>query len=324
MTAFRLIRRWDAEPLRRPTVVTFGVFDGVHIGHQRILTTVVERARHRGLTPTVLTFDPHPRQVLRPETAPPLLQTLEQRIESMARLGIEQVVILPFTHELAATPAETFLERYIFGHLDARELYLGEGAAFGHHRRGSIEVARDVARRLGRQAAEVTEVRLRGHRVSATLIRRLLKAGRVNLARRMLGRPYEIIGQVVKGHGRGRELLVPTANLRVENSVLPATGVYVTLVVLDEHGLPGVTNVGYRPTFGGDDALTVEPHLLQWQQDVLGRRLRLWFLHRLRPEKRFPTPEELKRQIEHDCYRAARYFAHPTVRHTLGVTASAP
>jgi riboflavin kinase/FMN adenylyltransferase len=313
MTEIRLIRQWGLEELMRPTVVTFGVFDGMHIGHQKIMTTVVERARQLGVTPTVVTFDPHPRLVLRPETAPPLLQTLSQRIEIMAQMGIQQVVILPFTLDLAATPAETFLERYIFGQLDAQELYLGKGAAFGHQRRGTIELARDLARRLGRRAVEVEEVRLRGHRVSATMIRRLLKAGRVNLARRMLGRPYEITGHVVKGQGRGHELLVPTANLNVENAVLPAPGVYITLVALGQQWHRSVTNVGYRPTFGGNSVLMVEPHLLGWQGNLLGERVRLRFLHRLRSEKRFDAPEELKHQIERDCQRAARYFAYPAV-----------
>lgn len=320
MTPLTLIRQWGLQEPMRPTVVTFGVFDGMHIGHQKIMTTVVERARQLGLTPTVVTFDPHPRRVLRPETAPPLLQTLEQRIEIMAQMGIRQVVILPFTLDLAATPAETFLDHYIFGQLDARELYLGKGAAFGHQRRGHIELARELARRLGRIAVEVEEVTLRGHRVSATMIRRLLKAGRVNLARRMLGRPYEIIGHVVRGQGRGHRLLVPTANLNVENDVLPAAGVYVTLVAVGAAWYPSVTNVGYRPTFGGDPEPMVEPHLLGWQGDLLGERLRLRFLHRLRAEKRFDTPEELKRQIERDCRRAARYFAHPKVARSLPPT----
>lgn len=319
MTEIRLIRQWGLEEVMRPTVVTFGVFDGMHIGHQKIMTSVVEGARRLGVTPTVVTFDPHPRLVLRPETAPPLLQTLEQRIEIMVEMGIRQVVVLPFTSELAATPAETFLEHYIFGQLDARELYLGKGAAFGHKRRGNIELARDVARRLGRRAVEVEEVKLRGHRVSATMIRRLLKAGRVNLARRMLGRPYELIGHVVKGEGRGHELLAPTANLNIENAVLPAVGVYITLVAIGQKWHRSITNVGYRPTFGGDGGLMVESHLLDWRGDLLGERLRVRLLHRLRPEKRFDTPEDLKRQIQRDCQRAARYFARPAVRRACAI-----
>jgi riboflavin kinase/FMN adenylyltransferase len=303
--------------VKQPTVLTFGVFDGLHIGHQKIIGTVVARARTLGATATVLTFDPHPRLVLRPETAPSLLQTLEQRIEGLGQIGIEQVVVLPFTRELAATPAEEFLSDYIFGRLGALELYLGKGAAFGHNRQGRIGMAIEIAARLGRFVAEVEEVRLRGHRVSATMIRRLLKAGRINLARRMLGRPYEIEGHVVSGHGRGHELLVPTANLNSENAVIPASGVYVTLTLVDERWRRSITNIGTRPTFGDSSDQTIETHFLGVHEEVLGRRLRLRFLRRLREEKRFATVEDLRQQILRDSARAKRYFNHSIVHQCL-------
>lgn len=305
------------EDLQRPTVLTFGVFDGVHLGHQRILQAVVGRARALGATPTVLTFDPHPLQILRPETAPPLLQTLEQRLESLAEAGIEQVVLLDFTRELAMTSAEEFLLTCVFGHLDARELYLGKGATFGRDRQGRIELAQEIAARLGRQAVEIEEVTLRGHRVRATLIRRLLRAGRVNLARRFLGRPYEIRGHIISGSGRGRELLVPTANLHAENSIIPATGVYITLMRVGDRWHPAVTNIGHRPTFGEGLALSVETHLLDWSGDVLGARVALRFFHRLRSERRFPDVATLRAQIRRDIVRAHRYFAHPRVSAAL-------
>ncbi|GBC81156.1 Riboflavin biosynthesis protein RibF [bacterium HR10] len=315
----RIVRDLWQETIRCPTVVTFGVFDGVHLGHQRILRTVVERARALGATPTVITFDPHPRQVLRPETAPPLLQTLEQRLEAFAELGVEQVILMRFTHELAAVSAEDFLLTYVFGRLDARELYLGKGAAFGRDRQGRIDLAVEVAARLGRRAAEIEEVTLRGHRVRATTIRRLLRTGRVNLARRLLGRPYEIRGRIIAGSGRGREWLVPTANLQSENPILPATGVYVTLMRLGEQWCPGVTNVGHRPTFDEGGAMSVETHLLGWRGDALGASVALRFLRRLRSERRFETVEALRAQIERDIARARRYFMHPRVRALLHV-----
>lgn len=314
----RIIRDLWQEAVARPTVVTFGVFDGVHLGHQWILRTVVTRARELSLTPTVITFDPHPRQVLRPDTAPPLLQTLEQRLEAFAELGIEQVILMRFTRELASVSAEEFLVAYVFGRLEARELYLGKGAAFGRDRQGRIELAVHIAARLGRRAVEIEEVTLRGHRVRATTIRRLLRAGRVNLARRLLGRPYEIRGRIVSGSGRGRELLVPTANLQAENPILPATGVYVTLMRFADRWYPGVTNIGHRPTFGGDPAVSIETHLLEWGGEVLGAPAALRFLHRLRSEQRFESVEALRTQIARDIARARRYFMHPRVRALLG------
>jgi len=313
----RIVRDLWQEAVARPTVVTFGVFDGVHLGHQRIVRTVVGRARELGVTPTVITFDPHPRQVLRPETAPPLLQTLEQRLEAFAELGVEQVILMRFTRELASVSAEDFLLGYVFGRLDARELYLGKGAAFGRDRQGRIELAVQIATRLGRQAVEIEEVTVRGHRVRATTIRRLLRAGRVNLARRLLGRPYEIRGRIVSGSGRGREVLVPTANLNAENPILPATGVYVTLMRLADRWYPGVTNIGHRPTFGGDSAVSIETHLLDWSGEALGAPAALRFLRRLRPEQRFESVSALRAQIERDIARARRYFAHPRVRARL-------
>jgi len=317
----RVIRNLWQETIARPTVVTFGVFDGVHLGHQRIMHAVVARARELGATPTVITFDPHPRQVLRPETAPPLLQTLEQRIEAFAELGIEQVILLHFTRELAAVSAEEFLLTYVFGQLDALELYLGKGAAFGRDRQGRIELAREVAGRLGRRAVEIEEVVLRGHRVRATTIRRLLRAGRVGLARRLLGRPYEIRGRIVSGSGRGRELLVPTANLNAENPVVPAMGVYVTLMRVRGQWWPGVTNVGRRPTFGEEGVASIETHVLDWHEDVLGEEVALRFLRRLRAEQRFASIDALRAQIERDIARARHYFAHPRVRAVLGIDA---
>jgi len=313
----KVIREGNWCEVLRPTVLTFGVFDGLHIGHQKIIQTVVERARALSVTPTVVTFDPHPRVILHPEAAPPLLQTLERRLEGLEALGIEQVVVLNFTRELAATPAEEFLVEYVFGHLDALELYLGKGAAFGRGRVGRMNLAIEVACRLGRFAAEVPEVRFRRHRVSATLIRRLLRAGHVNLVRRMLGRPFEIEGQVVKGHGLGRELLFPTANLNSENEVTPAPGVYVTLARVSGVWLPSVTNIGYRPTFGGQTDLAIEAHLLDFHENIVGSRIRLQFLHRLRAERPFSTVEELRQQIFRDSERARRYFHHPTVRQSF-------
>src|SRR5262245_9170345 len=181
----RIFRDID-ERIETPTVLTFGVFDGLHLAHRIIMEKVVERGRVLKIPTTVVTFEPHPRAVLHPETAPPLLQTFEQKMEGIERLGIDQTVVLSFTPELSRVGAEDFLVDYIFGRLDAREVYLGHGFAFGHNREGKFELLKRVAARLNRVAEEVPEALIHGHRVSSTMIRRLLGAGRVNLARRML------------------------------------------------------------------------------------------------------------------------------------------
>lgn len=306
MRIFRDIKDFG---IQTPTVLTFGVFDGLHLAHQLIMRRVVERARALGAPATVVTFDPHPRAVLHPQTAPPLLQTFEQKMEGIERLGIDQTVVLSFTHELSQLTAEDFLLRFIFGRLDAREAYLGQGFAFGHNREGRFELLSRVAAHLGRVAEEVPEVLLRGHRVSSTMIRRLLGAGLVNLARRMLGRPYGIESLVIEGRKIGKaQLKYATANLKPHNTMIPANGVYITLTLVEGAWRESITNIGNRPTFGGEPELTVETHVMEFDRELYGEKIRVRFLHRLRAEKKFESIDALRNQIDRDYSRAIRYF----------------
>ncbi len=298
----------NAATIKRPTIVTIGVFDGLHLGHQAIVRTIVERALLIGATPTLITFDPHPRQVLNPESTPPLLQTYSQKMEGLKLLGLQQVVVMKFTRELAALSAEEFIERFMFRALGAREVHLGKGFSFGKERRGNIELLRKEAERLGFLAAEVPEIRIRHQRISSTLIRGLLQNGEVNAARKMLGRPYGVEGLVVEGRKLGRTLSFPTANIEVQNRILPADGVYVTLTMIDGVWYRSVTNIGKRPTVGHDLESKVESHLLDFDNDLYGKTLRIRFLHRLRGEQKFAGLDELKAQIRHDTERTARYF----------------
>jgi riboflavin kinase/FMN adenylyltransferase len=312
-----IIRGTDHPGIRRPTVLTLGVFDGLHLGHQEIVRTVVERALLVDATPTVVTFDPHPRQVLKPETAPPLLQTFNQKMEGLRHLGIQQVVVLEFNQELSSLSAEDFVQRFIVDALSGREVYLGKGFAFGNQRRGNIELLQKLSNRFEFYAAEVPEVQLRGHRISSTMIRRLLKVGRVNLARRMLGRAYGIEGQVIRGHGIGGKLLYPTANLQIQNRVLPADGVYVTLSLVDGIWRRSVTNIGKRPTFGGESESKVETHIIDYDEDLLEKTIRVRVLHHLRGEKKFSGVDQLRQQIAIDRERAIRYFKSNFVSRNL-------
>jgi riboflavin kinase / FMN adenylyltransferase len=304
--------------IKTPTALTLGVFDGLHIAHQTIIRKVVERARETGLAATVVTFDPHPRAVLRPETSPPLLQTFEQKMEGIERLGIEQVVVLSFTRELARVTARDFLTDTIFGRLDAREVYLGHGFAFGHNREGRFDLLKQVAEGLGRVAGEVPEMMIHNRRVSSTMIRRLLGAGRVNLARRMLARPYGIESCVIEGRGVGKsQVSFATANLKPHNTVTPANGVYVTLTLVEGAWHRSITNIGHRPTMGGDAEVTIESHVMDFDRQIYGEKIRVRFLHRLRDERKFESPDMLRAQIELDYKRALRYFDHPSVRRSI-------
>jgi riboflavin kinase/FMN adenylyltransferase len=315
----RLFHGYENAEIARPTVLTLGVFDGLHLGHQLIIERVVERACALRAVPTVITFDPHPRAVLHPASAPPLLQTFDQKTEAFDVLGVEQTIVIRFTREFAGRSAEEFLRDVVYERLQAREAYLGCGFAFGRGREGDINLLRRVSRELGFFADEVPEVRLHGQRISSSRIRELLASGRVNLARRMLGRPYGVEGRVVRGAERGRTLGFPTANLRPVNRVIPRGGVYVTATLIDGAWRRSVTNVGVRPTFESEGEPSVETFVMDWDGDLYGDVVRVRFLHRLRGERRFASAEELKRQIDADVSRARKYFARVGVRHALSV-----
>jgi riboflavin kinase / FMN adenylyltransferase len=315
----RLFHGTDNAEIQRPTVLTLGVFDGLHLGHQLIMSTVVERASQVDAVPTVITFDPHPRAVLHPESTPPLLQTLDQKVEGFGVLGIEQTIVIRFDEGFSQTRAEDFLRDVVRERLQAKEVYLGRGFAFGHNREGNIELLRRVSQELGFFADEVPEVRLRDQRVSSSRIRELLAAGKVNLARRLLGRPYGVEGRVERGAERGHVLGFPTANLHPKNRVIPRNGVYVTGALIDGKWRRSVTNIGGRPTFETAAEPSVETFVMDWAGDLYGDVIRVRFLHRLRDERKFGSIEELKAQIERDVDSAQSYFERSGSRHTLSL-----
>ncbi len=315
----RLFHGTDNAEIQRPTVLTLGVFDGLHLGHQLIMRTVVDRAREADAVPTVITFDPHPRAVLHPESAPPLLQTLDQKVEGFGVLGIEQTVVVRFTPQFSMIKAEDFLRHVVRERLQAKEVYLGRGFAFGHDREGNIELLRLVSQQLGFFADEVPEVRFRKQRVSSSKVRELLAEGKVNLARRLLGRPYGVEGLVERGAERGHRLGFPTANLHPRNRVIPRNGVYVTGTLIDGKWRRSVTNVGVRPTFETGTEPSVETFVMDWEGDLYGDVVRVRFLHRLRDERKFASITELKAQIENDVKRAQSYFERDATKHTLSV-----
>ena len=315
----RLFHGTDNADIARPTVLTLGVFDGLHLGHQLIMKTVVDRARAAGAVPTVITFEPHPRAVLHPESAPPLLQTLDQKIEAMGVLGIEQTIVIRFDQAFSQILAEDFLRKVVVDRLHAKEVYLGRGFYFGHNREGNIDLLRTMSARLGFVADEVPEVRLRGKRIGSTRIREALLAGRVNLARRLLGRPYGVEGPVVRGAARGINLGFPTANIHPHNRVIPRGGVYVTATLIAGQWRRSVTNIGTRPTFDDARGTSIETHVMNWSGDLYGDVVRVRFLHRLRDEKKFGSINELKSQIGCDVTRAERYFERAGVKRSLVV-----
>ncbi len=303
--------------IARPTVLTLGVFDGLHLGHQKIMKTVVERADAIGAESTAVTFDPHPRAVLHPENAPPLLQTLDQRLANFEILGIKQSIVIRFDTKFASQDAEVFLRDIVHDRLGAKEVYLGHGFAFGKDRGGNIDLLKRLSGELGFHAEEVEEVRLRGRRISSSLIRQLLKDGKVNLTRRMLGRPYGVEGSVIRGNRRGHTIGFPTANLKPSNRVVPKFGVYATATLIDGTWRKGVTNIGVRPTFENETEPSIETYVFDFEDDLYGAVLRVRFLHRIRDERKFGGIEELKSQIGRDVATAKRYFSFTGVGNML-------
>jgi riboflavin kinase/FMN adenylyltransferase len=291
------------------TVVTIGNFDGVHLGHRAILGRVAQRARELDGRPVAVTFEPHPLKVLRPEMELPLLTTGTQKLRLLAEAGLAAVVVLPFTPEFAKMPARDFVRRYFCEGLRVREVVVGHDYAFGRGREGNIDLLKEMGREKGFTVQVVWAVEAEGAVVSSSLIRAMLRLGKVDAANRLLGRSYGVVGRVVKGHGRGAELLkVPTANLRPENELLPASGIYAVWVCRGRETLPGVANIGTCPTF--DDAeLSLEVHLLDFNGDLYGEELEVEFVRRLREERRFPSIEALAAQIRADIGDARKALA---------------
>jgi riboflavin kinase/FMN adenylyltransferase len=285
--------------------MTIGKFDGVHLGHRRMINTAIQRAHSQGSTSAVLTFDPHPAVVLRPQEDVRLLNTLQDRISLIGQLAPDLLVIAPFTRETMSTPASEYMQQ-LCDVLPLRELWVGEGFALGRKREGDIDRLREIGQELGYSVGKVEPVQWKGARVSSSRVREMLGSGEVAGVQELLGRPYSLRGVVVEGDKRGRTIGFPTANLAVDQQLaLPADGVYASLVNLGDEVLPAVTNVGVRPTFGTLQR-TVEAHLLDWSGDMYGQPVGLSFLHFLRGEQKFSGIEELQAQIAHDAEQARR------------------
>jgi riboflavin kinase/FMN adenylyltransferase len=287
-----------------PAAVTVGNFDGVHRGHQALVSAAVRRARETGGLSVALTFDPHPARVLQPERAPAALSTLAQKEELLAGMGIDRVAVLPFDAAVAGLAPEAFARGVLREALGARDVVVGESFRFGRGRAGDARGLAELGARLGFSVQAVPVVLDHGSPVSSSRVREELARGDVGAAGVLLGRAYFVDARVVHGEGRGRAIGVPTANLAPENEVLPAPGVYA-----GRFRLPGrevraaVVNLGRRPTFGGG-RLELEAHVLDFEGDLYGARVRLAFHERLRDEQRFPGKDALVARVREDVARA--------------------
>jgi riboflavin kinase/FMN adenylyltransferase len=289
-------------------VLALGNFDGLHRGHMKIIDRVRRRAGERGGTPAAMTFDPHPSRVLRPDKAPPLLMTTEQKLEALGRAGMQGVAVVRFTQELSLWEPEQFVRTVLVDWLHVAEVWVGANFLFGHNRAGTFSVLRTLGGRYGFRAEKIDPVRYKDFVVSSTRVRRLLSEGRVDEAAALLGHHFFLDGTVTRGAGRGRGIGFPTANICSDNELVPPPGVYATLVTLGDVVHSSITNVGFRPTFGDVDRVTIETHVFDFDRDLYGQRLRLSFVQRLRDERAFPDVDALRAQIEADCRSAQRLF----------------
>ncbi|HYV18288.1 MAG TPA: bifunctional riboflavin kinase/FAD synthetase [Verrucomicrobiae bacterium] len=289
-------------------VATIGNFDGVHRGHQAIFARVIERARALRGTSVAITFDPHPLKVLAPGRAPDLITTRRQKLALIETSGIDAVLVLRFDAALAETSAEEFVEKCLHGALALREVYVGANFNFGRGREGNADTLVALCAARGMTAGKVEEVRFLGSPVSSSRIRRAVRAGEVELAGELLGRPFAVEGEVAHGAGRGKGIGFPTANLKSRSELVPQDGVYVTRTIASDRTLASVTNIGTRPTFA-DQEFAIETHLLDADLDLYGQPIEVSFLARLRQELRFPSVDALVEQVRRDVDRARAWFA---------------
>ena len=292
---------------RKPTVVTIGNFDGIHLGHQKILSGVLERTRATDLMATVLTFYPHPSRVLRPEAAPALLATLKQRLSGFEAAGMDAALVMRFDAELAKVSAEDFVRKYLVEILRARAVMVGGNFKFGHRQAGDVKLLEDLGLRWNFEVHVVPPVVIEGVVVSSSAVREALREGRVDEAARLLGRPFALEGEIQPGTGQGRKLVVPTLNLATEQECLPNNGVYATQTVVQGKTYQSATNIGVRPTFDGT-RLAIESHLFDFAENRTSGGMEVRFHARLRDEQKFASPEALKEQVLRDIDRAKEYF----------------
>jgi len=320
LSAFFSSQAWASRYAKfgHSSVLAIGNFDGIHLGHQAILRATVERAQALNAVSTALTFDPSPRKVLHPESAPPRLSTNEQRLEWFNALGLEAVVVLPFTLELARLSPAEFVEQILVRDLSVRAILVGENFRFGHKQAGDVKLLSELGAKHGFAVVIVPPVFYRGEVVSSTIIRREIAEGDVSHAARLLGRPFALTGEIVTGTGTGRRFTFPTLNLAAEQELLPARGVYITRSCFEgqTRSHRSVTNIGLRPTFNGS-SLSIETYLLDTQLETTPQRMEVRFWKRLREEKKFTGPEELRAQIALDIARANKFFSR--LRHFRSV-----
>jgi riboflavin kinase/FMN adenylyltransferase len=299
----------ELEKLRGPLFLAIGVFDGVHRGHQAVISTSADHARAGNGTPVVVTFDPHPEKVLRPEKAPHLLTATQHKIALIRNLGVGHLLVITFDKQFATTEPEDFVQQLVSNSKPLREICVGHEWSFGKNRRGNLDLLKRLGAKLDFQVVGVPPVRTNGEVVSSTAIRRAVEKGDFAKAAAMLGREYTILGTVTRGDNLGKKIGFPTANLSAHSEQFPPNGVYAAEAKIDSELHRGVINLGVRPTVsGGKSERVLEIHLFDFERDVYGRDVEVRFLKFLRPEKKFENIDALVAQVRRDVEEARALF----------------
>ena len=287
-----------------PLFLAIGVFDGMHLGHQAVISTSAEHARSVNGTPVVVTFDPHPEKILRPATAPHLLTSTQHKIGLIRDLGVGHLLIIAFDKRFAATEPEDFVKQLVKHSKPLREICVGHEWSFGKNRRGNLGLLKKLGAQFDFEVVGIPPVAMNGELVSSTAIRHAVQTGDLRKAAVMLGREYTILGTVVRGDDLGKKIGFPTANLSAHNEQFPPNGVYFAQAMLDGVIYPGVLNLGYRPTVSSEKDRVLEIHLFDFERDIYGSDLEVRFVRYLRPEKKFESVDMLARQIALDVKQA--------------------
>ncbi|RMF94187.1 MAG: bifunctional riboflavin kinase/FAD synthetase [Candidatus Schekmanbacteria bacterium] len=291
----------------KKSVVTIGNFDGIHLGHQEIFNELLETSRSLDGKSVVISFHPHPLKILSPEKCPPLINTIREKIELISRMGIDYLVCIRFSKEFSEIEPEKFIKEILIDRIGMKKLLVGYDFGFGRGRSGSIDFIKENSKKLGYEVKIIEPLKLGDVIVSSTLIRNLVLEGKVERAKTYLGRPFSIRGRVVEGAKRGRKLNFPTANISTFNKIIPPNGVYIAETLIDGVKYPSLVNVGTRPTFQGRGTL-VESYLLDFNRDIYGKFIRVFFLHYIREEMKFKNEGELKARMHEDLKEAKNFF----------------
>ncbi|MBP9854089.1 MAG: bifunctional riboflavin kinase/FAD synthetase [Candidatus Omnitrophica bacterium] len=299
-----------AEKKYRKAVLAIGVFDGVHVGHQKLIKKAVERAKVKRGQTIVMTFAPHPVKVLRPEIYLPYITSIPHRLQLIESLGVDVCIVVRFTKSFAQLSPENFIQRYLVDHIRPEEILVGEEFRFGRNREGTIETFQQAGAKLGFTADPMKSVKGLNGKIGSSAIRKLIAAGNISEAAQYLGRFVSLLGKVIKGDGRGKKIGFPTANIMLDDEVLPPLGVYVVLVKLDHQTFKGMANVGHRPSFKDQGSpITLEVHIFDFDKNIYGKNILIEFVEKIREEKKFPNVDSLTSQLSKDAAISKKILA---------------